>query len=217
VATYLRRHGFAVSEADGGEALSRLMAERGVDLVVLDINMPGEDGFSIARRLRAAGPVGIVMLTANSDLVDRVTGLEVGADDYLSKPFELRELLARIRALLRRLSAEAAPPATMGREVRFGRCVLNLDSRKLYDLGGNPVPLTAMEFDLLRTFAANPDRVLSRDRILDLAHSKDMEVFDRSVDLRIVRLRRKIEVDPAVPQVLKTVRGAGYMFSTRDR
>ena len=217
VATYLRRHGFAVSEADGGEALSQLMAERGVDLVVLDINMPGEDGFSIARRLRAAGPVGIVMLTANTDLVDRVTGLEVGADDYLSKPFELRELLARIRALLRRLSAGGAPPATMGREVRFGRCVLNLDSRKLYDLGGSPVPITPMEFDLLRTFAENPDRALSRDRILDLAHSKEMEVFDRSVDLRIVRLRRKIEVDPAVPQVLKTVRGAGYMFSTRDR
>jgi DNA-binding response OmpR family regulator len=217
VATYLRRHGFAVSEADGGEALTRLMAERGVDLVVLDINMPGEDGFSIARRLRAAGPVGIVMLTANADLVDRVTGLEVGADDYLSKPFELRELLARIRALLRRLSAQGAPPATMGREVRFGRCVLNLDSRKLYDLGGGPVPMTPMEFDLLRTFAENPDRVLSRDRILDLAHSRDMEVFDRSVDLRIVRLRRKIEVDPAVPQVLKTVRGAGYLFSTRDR
>ena len=217
VATYLRGHGFAVSEAEGGEALRALMAERAVDLVVLDVNMPGEDGLSIARHLRATGPVGILMLTANTDLVDRVTGLEVGADDYLGKPFELRELLARIRALLRRLAGAGAPPATMGREVRFGRCVLNLDSRKLYDLEGNPVPITAMEFDLLRTFAENPDRVLTRDRILDLAHNKEMEAFDRSVDLRIVRLRRKIEVDPAVPQVIKTVRGAGYVFATRDR
>jgi two-component system phosphate regulon response regulator OmpR len=180
--------------------------------------MPGEDGFSIARRLRAKSGIGILMLTANTDLVDRVTGLEVGADDYLGKPFELRELLARVRALVRRVSASGAEQSgTMGREVRFGRCMLNLDSRKLYDLDGNPVPITAMEFDLLRTFAENPDRVLSRDRILDLAHSKEMEAFDRSVDLRIVRLRRKIEVDPAHPQAIKTVRGAGYVFSTRDR
>ena len=217
VATYLRRHGFAVSEAESGEALRALMAERAVDLVILDINMPGEDGLSIARRLRAQGPIGIVMLTANTDIVDRVTGLEVGADDYIGKPFELRELLARIRALLRRLSTEGTSPATMGREVRFGKCVLNLDTHKLYDLEGNIVPITAMEFDLLRTFAENPDRVLTRDRILDLAHNKEMEAFDRSVDLRIVRLRRKIELDPATPQVIKTVRGAGYVFATRDR
>ncbi len=218
VAAYLRRNGFAVSEAESGAALDALMAERAVDAVVLDVNMPGEDGFSIARRLRAKSGIGILMLTANTDLVDRVTGLEVGADDYLGKPFELRELLARVRALVRRVSAPGAEPSgTMGREVRFGRCMLNLDSRKLYDLDGNPVPITAMEFDLLRTFAENPDRVLSRDRILDLAHSKEMEAFDRSVDLRIVRLRRKIEVDPAHPQAIKTVRGAGYVFSTRDR
>ncbi len=217
VATYLRRHGFAVSEAESGEALRALMAERAVDLVILDINMPGEDGLSIARRLRAQGPIGIVMLTANSDVIDRVTGLEVGADDYIGKPFELRELLARVRALLRRLATADTSPATMGREVRFGKCVLNLDTRKLYDLEGNSVPMTTMEFDLLRTFAENPDRVLTRDRILDLAHNKEMEAFDRSVDLRIVRLRRKIEQDPAVPQVIKTVRGAGYVFATRER
>ena len=217
IATYLRRQGFAVSEAENGEALSALMAERPVDVVILDISMPGEDGLSIARRLRSHGPVGIVMLTANTELVDRVTGLEVGADDYIGKPFELRELLARIRSLLRRLAATQVSPAMMGREVRFGRCLLNLDAHKLYDHEGKAVPITAMEFDLLRTFAENPDRVLSRDRILDLAHSKEMEAFDRSVDLRIVRLRKKIEVDPAVPQVIKTVRGAGYVFSTRER
>lgn len=217
VATYLRRHGFAVSEAESGEALGKLMAERAVDLVILDINMPGEDGLSIARRLRSHGPIGIVMLTANTDVIDRVTGLEVGADDYMGKPFELRELLARVRALLRRLSVADASPGTMGREVRFGRCVLNLDTRKLYDLEGNAVSMTTMEFDLLRTFAENPDRVLTRDRILDLAHNREMEAFDRSVDLRIVRLRRKIEQDPAVPQVIKTVRGAGYVYATRER
>jgi two-component system phosphate regulon response regulator OmpR len=217
VATYLRRQGFAVSEAANGEALWALMAERAVDVVVLDISMPGEDGLSIARKLRERGPVGIVMLTANTDLIDRVTGLEVGADDYIGKPFELRELLARIRSLLRRLAAAEVSPAMMGREVRFGRCLLNLDAHKLYDHEGKAVPITAMEFDLLRTFAENPDRVLSRDRILDLAHNKEMEAFDRSVDLRIVRLRKKIEPDPAVPQVIKTVRGAGYVFSTRER
>lgn len=215
VAVYLRNQGLAVSEAGNGAELTALMAERPVDLVILDINMPGEDGLSIARRLRAAGPIGIVMLTAQNDLIDRVAGLELGADDYLTKPFELRELLARVRAVLRRLSSNGdghPPPAAMGREVRFGRCVLNLDSRTLFSLAGEPLPLTAMEFDLLRLFAENPNRVLSRDRILDLAHNRDMEAFDRSVDLRVVRLRRKLEENPEAPQVIKTVRGAGYIF-----
>jgi DNA-binding response OmpR family regulator len=213
VATFLRRQGFAVSEADGGESLRELMRERPVDLVLLDINMPGEDGLTIARYLRQQGRVGIIMLTAANESFDRVIGLEVGADDYIGKPFELRELLARVRAVLRRVSTAEAPAATMGHEVRFGRCMLNLDTRKLFALDGTEVPITAMEFDLLRTFAENPNRVLSRERILDLAHSKSMEAFDRSVDLRIVRLRRKIEVDPSVPQVIKTVRGAGYIYA----
>jgi DNA-binding response OmpR family regulator len=189
------------------------MSERSVDLAILDVNMPGEDGVSIARRLRATGPIGIVMLTANADDVDKVIGLEVGADDYLTKPFNPRELLARVRAVLRRAGGSGAePPATVGRRVRFGRCVLDLDARKLFDGGGQEMPLTAMEFDLLRCFAEHPNKVLSRDRILDLAHNSQMEPFDRSVDSRIVRLRRKVEPDPAKPQVLKTVRAAGYIF-----
>jgi two-component system phosphate regulon response regulator OmpR len=217
VRVYFARHGFAVSEADGGPALDRLMAERAVDLAILDVNMPGEDGLSIARRLRSAGPIGIVMLTANVDTIDRVAGLEVGADDYVPKPFDLRELLARVRAVLRRASASGAPPATMGREVRFGRCMLDLEARRLHDASGAEVPITAMEFDLLRVFAENPGRTLSRDRIVDLAHNGEMEPFDRSVDSRIVRLRRKIEDDPTKPQVIKTVRGAGYVFVPTSR
>lgn len=213
VATYLRRQGYAVSEAENADALDRLMSERPVDLVVLDVSMPGENGLSVARRLRSAGPIGIIMLTANNDMIDRVAGLEVGADDYVGKPFELRELLARVRSVLRRVAQPGAEaPAMMGREVKVGRCRLNLDTHRMYDGEGHEVPLTPMEFDLLKLFATNPNKVLSRDRILDLAHDREMEPFDRSVDLRIVRLRRKVEVDPATPQAIKTVRGAGYIF-----
>lgn len=212
VSEYLLDHGYAVSTADGGAALRRLMAERPVDLVILDVNMPDEDGLSVARYLRGLGPVGIVMLTANSDTVDRVVGLEIGADDYVAKPFELRELLARVRSVLRRVARPQAPAATMGHEIRFGRCMLNVDARRLYDLAGSEVPITAMEFDLLKTFAEHPNRVLTRDQLLDLAHNMEMSPFDRSIDMRIGRLRRKIEDDPKIPEIIKTVRGAGYVF-----
>ena len=212
VQEYLIDHGFAVSQADGGEALRRLMSERPVDLVLLDINMPGEDGLSIARDLKRRGEIGIIMVTANNETVDRVVGLELGADDYIAKPFDLRELLARLRAVLRRISSAEQAPATMGVEVRFGDCLLNLESHRLYSSDGAEVPITTMEFDMLQVFAQNPGRVLSRDRIMELAHSKEMEAFDRSVDTRVVRLRQKIEKDPAFPRVIKTVRGAGYIF-----
>lgn len=213
VQEYLLQHGFAVSQADSGEALRCIMGERPVDLVVLDINMPGEDGISIARSLRQHGSIGIIMLTANSGAVDRVVGLEVGADDYVCKPFDLRELLARIRAVLRRAERLEQPVATLGREVRVGRCVLNLDARKLYDLNGGEVSMTTLEYELLRVFVGHPNRVLSREQILDLTRGSDMEPFDRSVDSRIARIRKKIETDPAFPQVIKTVRAAGYMFT----
>lgn len=209
---YLIDQGFLVSQVSGGEELALLMAERPVDLVLLDINMPGEDGLSIARRLKARGDIGIIMVTANGETVDRIVGLELGADDYIAKPFDLRELLARVRAVLRRVTAPGQQSATMGSEVRFGDHVLNLDTHRLFAADGSEVAITAMEFDMLRVFAQNPGKVLTRDRILDLAHNRDMEAFERTVDTRIVRLRHKIERDPAFPQIIKTVRGAGYIF-----
>ena len=212
VAEYLRRNGFSVSEADGAAALREIMASRPIDLALLDINMPGEDGLSLARELRSLGEAGIIMLTANSDDLDKIVGLEVGADDYVTKPWNSRELLARIRAVLRRASRGGGETATLGRDVQMGKCRLNLDSRKLYAADGSEVAITAMEFDLLRTFAEHPARVLSRDQLLDLAHSKDMEPFDRSIDTRIARIRRKVEVDPAKPDCIKTVRSAGYVY-----
>lgn len=213
VAEYLRRSGFSVSEADGGSALREIMASRPIDLAILDINMPGDDGLTLAREIRGAGQAGIIMLTARSEDVDRIVGLEIGADDYITKPFNPRELLARVKAVLRRASRGGEAPATLGREVQMGKCRLNLDSRKLYEADGSEVPITAMEFDLLQAFAEHPRRVLSRDRLLDLAHNKEMEAFDRSIDTRVTRIRRKIERDPAKPACIKTVRGAGYIYN----
>jgi two-component system phosphate regulon response regulator OmpR len=214
VAEYLRRNGFAVSEADGGSALREVMSSRPIDLALLDINMPGDDGLTLAREIRGSGAAGIIMLTANNEELDKVVGLEVGADDYVTKPFSPRELLARVKAVLRRArTGSGGDTATLGREVQMGKCRLNLDSRKLFEADGAEVPLTTMEFDLLRTFAENPRRVLSRDQLLDLAHSKEMEPFDRSIDTRITRIRRKIEPDPTKPDCLRTVRGAGYVYN----
>jgi two-component system phosphate regulon response regulator OmpR len=213
---YLGHVGFSVRAAEDGAALRRVLAEQPADLVLLDINMPGEDGLSLARFLRANTEVGIVMLTAAGEVVDRVVGLEIGADDYIAKPVDLRELLARIRAVLRRLRAAPAAPAVdetaAARTMPIGACKLDLEAHRLYDGDGQEVPITSMEFDLLKAFVEHPNRVLSRDQLLDLAHNKDWEPFDRSIDIRIARLRRKIETDPAKPQVVKTVRGAGYIF-----
>ena len=213
---YLELRGFRVTSADGGEALRRIVATEPVDLVLLDITMPGEDGLSLARFLRETTEIGVVMLTAAGDIVDRVAGLEVGADDYLAKPVDLRELLARIKAVLRRLpgtapTASKAADAETG-DLPFGQCRLNLASHQLFDASGNEVPLTSMEFDLLKAFAEHPNRVLSRDQLLDLAHNRGWEPFDRSIDIRIARIRRKIESNPSKPQVIKTVRGAGYVY-----
>jgi len=217
---YLTGHGYAVSTADGGVALRAILAERPAHLAILDLRMPGEDGLSIARYLRNQGPIGIIMVTASTEVIDRVVGLEMGADDYLAKPFDPRELLARVRSVLRRVQQPAQKEqsaATLGHEVRMGRCMLNIESGRLYSLTGEDIPLTAMEYDLLKAFADRPNRILTRDQLLDLAHNRDMEAFDRSIDIRIMRLRRKIEEEPDHPQVLKTIRGQGYMFVTADR
>jgi two-component system phosphate regulon response regulator OmpR len=215
---YLGLHGFVVSTADGGKRLREIVAERPVDLVLLDLRMPGEDGLSLARYLREHTEAGVIMVTAVGETVDRIVGLEMGADDYLAKPFDLRELLARIKSVLRRLRSEPAGPASRSEnEVPFGRLLLNLDSHKLYALDGSEIALTSMEFDLLQAFASHPNRVLNRDQLLDLAHHRGWEPFDRSIDIRIARIRRKIEEDPGKPQVIKTVRGAGYMFVTGSK
>lgn len=193
------------------------------DLAILDIAMPGEDGLSLARFLRERTDVGVIMVTASGEPVDIIVGLEMGADDYIAKPVNLRELLARIKSVLRRTGAgrEGAKPVDqpLQQEDRlpFGHCWLNLASRQLYDEDGQEIPTTAMEFDLLKAFVERPNRVLSRDFLLDIAHNREREAFDRSIDIRIARLRRKIERDPGKPQVIKTVRGAGYMFVTKDR
>jgi two-component system phosphate regulon response regulator OmpR len=220
VRDYLSRHEFVVSAASGGTELRAIMAERPVHVAILDLAMPGEDGLSLARDLRQAGDLGIVMLTASTDRIDRIVGLELGADDFVQKPFDPRELLARLRALVRRMAVAAKGgdlAGTVGREVRFGRCVLNLDARRLYDITGAEVAITAMEFDLLSAFAERPNRVLSRDQLLSLAHNRDSEAFDRSIDIRIMRLRKKIEDHPDKPAVLKTVRGSGYLFDPTGR
>lgn len=221
VVAYLTRQGFSVRGAANGPELRAHLAAAPADLVVLDIAMPGEDGLSVARWLRGRGDdVGIVMLTAAAEVVDRVVGLEVGADDYVAKPFDLRELLARLRAVLRRrASANAAPaepapaePPPPGRRVRMGRNRLDLDMRRLFGPDGREVPLVASEFELLRAFAERPGRTLSRETLLDLAHPHGEEHFDRSIDVRITRIRRKIETEPSHPSVIRTVRGLGYVF-----
>lgn len=216
IAEYLTRYGFAVTAAGGGAELDAIIAQGMPDLVILDISLPGENGFAIARRLRATSDVPFLMLTAADDVVDRVVGLELGADDYVSKPFNLRELLARVESILRRAGrARAAPAAAAARSpalVRVGDFSLDIEARRLSRANGEEVELTAAEFDLLTVFARNPNRVLSRERLLDLTHSHDTEPFDRSIDVRITRLRHKIERDPSKPLLIKTMRGAGYMF-----
>jgi two-component system phosphate regulon response regulator OmpR len=223
---YLGGQGYEVATAENGAEMRHILERQTFDLVLLDINMPGEDGLSLARFLREHHRVCIIMLTAASDVVDRIIGLEMGADDYVTKPFDPRELLARIKSVLRRgvapvadtatdepLPAGETPAAPTDNRVRFGRCVLDLEAHKLrVHENDEEIPITSMEFDLLKAFATRPNRVLSRDQLLDLAHNRDWEPFDRSIDIRIARLRRKIEFDPAKPQTIKTVRGAGYIF-----
>ena len=215
---YFSRNSCTVRPAADAAEARALVAAAKPDIAILDVNMPGENGLSLARWLREAHPdVGLIMLTTASDTVDRVVGLELGADDYVPKPFELRELLARVRAVLRRRATPAAPAAggasaSSTQRVRFGACELDLDERKLRGESGAEIDITAAEFDLLALFARHPNRPLNRDQIMEQAHNRGWDVFDRSIDLRIMRLRRKIERNPDKPEVIKTVRNVGYVF-----
>jgi len=209
---YLGRHDLRVTVAPDGQVMQKLLTESVVDLIVLDLKLPSEDGMTIARRLRAESSIPIIILTGNQDDVDRIVGLEVGADDYLTKPFNPRELLARIRTILRRARANLPGPAATNtpRAYRFSGWELDLRTRRLTSPAGERVPLTQGEFGLLRALLGSPKHVMSRDRLLEIGHGLDDEVFDRSVDVLILRLRRKIESDPRRPQFIKTQRGAGY-------
>ncbi|MEX1034733.1 MAG: response regulator [Sneathiella sp.] len=216
VQEYLELKGFRVTPATDGAALKEILQGDGnVSLVILDINIPGDDGLTLARYLRETSDIAIIMLTAAGEVVDRIIGLEVGADDYLTKPVDLRELFARIKSVLRRLKLAASPEqaASAGKRVRFGTCHLDFEARSLFDSSGNEIPITAMEFDLLLAFAERPNRILSRDQLMELAHHRNWEPFDRSIDIRIARMRRKIEQDPSKPRIIKTVRGIGYTYS----
>ena len=215
IADYLARNDLRVTTVASGKELTAVMARETIDLVILDLRLQGEDGMQIARKLREESSIPILMLTGVSEEADRVMGLELGADDYLTKPFSPRELLARIRALIRRARAQAtvADAISQIRAYRFGGWELNVRLRKLRNPAGQPVELTNGEFNLLAAFLSAPRCVLTRDQLLDMSRLHDAEVYGRAVDLQILRLRRKIETDPAHPQYITTERGTGYVFA----
>jgi two-component system, OmpR family, response regulator len=211
---YLTENGLRVSVAETGAAMSATLAESAIDLIVLDLRLGGEDGMAIARRLRDESAIPIIMLTGVRDEADRVMGLELGADDYLTKPFSPRELLARIRTVLRRAKAATPTQAREGevRAFRFGEFELNLRTRRLNGKGGERIDLTNGEFNLLAALLASAQRVMTRDQLIEASRVYDNEVYDRAIDVQILRLRRKIEADPSQPTHIVTERGVGYSF-----
>ncbi|MEM6708392.1 MAG: response regulator [Pseudomonadota bacterium] len=206
---YLEKQGFDVAAVESGEAMDAHLADHEADLIVLDLMLPGEHGLSIARRIKGALNLPVIIVSAQGEDVDRIVGLEIGADDYLGKPFNPRELLARIRAVLRR--ARAVTPERADRPIRFGAFELDRSAHRL-SRGGETVSLTTGEFDLLAILVSEPNKVLDRDRILDRLTGAERSPFDRSIDVRITRLRGKIEDDPSAPRFIRTVWGKGYMF-----
>lgn len=208
----LNREGFAAELARSGAEMDRALATRAADLIVLDLMLPGEDGLSICRRLRARGNLPILMLTAKKDDIDRIIGLELGADDYLGKPFNPRELVARIRAVLRRTAPIPASQSGTGEKWRFAAFVFDIDSHRLFK-DGTEIELSTGDYDILSALVRHPQRVLSRDQLMDFIKGRSWEAFDRSIDVALSRLRRKIENDPAQPVFIKTIRNAGYMLA----
>jgi two-component system, OmpR family, response regulator len=218
VADFLGQSGFKVTVAQDGDEMNRVMASEAVDLLILDIMLPKEDGLSLCRRVRAAGNLPVIMLTARGGEIDRVVGLEMGADDYLTKPFSSHELVARIRALLRR--AQYVPPEAPDRRrsvLTFSDWRLDLVARRLYSHDGTRVPLTGGEFELLVAFCEHANKILTREQLLDFTRGRAPAGIDRSVDIQVSRLRRKIEKDPKDPVLIQTVRSGGYLFTADVR
>ena len=211
LAAYFRRHGFEMQHATRPSVGLALLQAGGIDAVILDVMLPEMDGFEVCRRIRKAGNLPVLMLTARGEVMDRVVGLELGADDYLPKPFEPRELLARVKALLRR----AAPDAAQDEVLRFGRLEVDLGARQAR-LAGQVCDLTSHQFELLTVLARSPGRVLTRDQIMDALKGHPLEAFDRSIDVHISRIRALIEDDPKAPKRVLTVRGAGYVFAKKQ-
>ncbi len=211
---FLTKHGYRATTARDGQEMRKALADWRIDLIVLDLMLPGEDGLMLCRQLRAESNMPIIMLTAMGEEIDRIVGLEMGADDYLPKPFNPRELLARIRSVLRRADATPAAVSAPGRAIlSFAGWKLDLGRRRLESVEGFAVDLSAGEFGLLVAFVEHPQRVLSRDQLLDLTRGRAANPFDRSIDIQVSRLRRKIEPDPKKPELIKTVRSGGYMFT----
>jgi two-component system OmpR family response regulator len=214
LSTLLSSRGYKVRTARDEREMRHILSSSRIDLLILDIMLPGKDGLTICRELRASQSIPIIMLTARGDPTDRVVGLEIGADDYLPKPFDVRELEARIRAVLRRSPAQiGSGDSDTASTLVFAGWRLDVRQRQLHSPEGAEVDLTTGEFDLLQVFAERPQRVLSRDQLLDLARGRDATPFDRSIDIQVSRLRRKIESDPQAPELIKTVRGGGYLFT----
>ena len=213
---YLGDNGYRVLSAAGGQGMRALLDKHTPAVVLLDIGLPGEDGLSLARYVREQLDIGIIIVSGAGDTVDRIVGLEIGADDYLTKPFDLRELRARLKSVLRRYQREPEPAPAIdvanAARVRFGVASLDLESCQLFDTQGNEIPLSAAEFELLKVFAERPNRPLSRDQLMSLTQNRDWDPYDRSIDIRIARLRKKVELDPDKPQAIRTKRGMGYMF-----
>jgi two-component system, OmpR family, phosphate regulon response regulator OmpR len=211
IARYLQANACNVSVAADGREMDRHLADNRIDLVVLDVMLPGEDGLSLCRRLRAASQLPIIMVTARGDDVDRILGLEMGADDYLPKPFNPRELLARVQAVLRRRRTVPSAAPEQREPLAFGRFVLDFETRTL-QMDGRPVTLSGSEFALLKIFVNHPMRTLTRERLLELLHGPEYDGTDRGIDVQVWRLRRILESDPSMPRFVQTVRGRGYVF-----
>ena len=211
---FLEQHGYRVSCARDGREMKKLLEHSTIQLIVLDLMLPGEDGLTLYRELRVHSAIPIVMLTAMGEDMDRIVGLEMGADDYLAKPFNPRELLARIKAVLRRSQPQDEPPAEIGvAHYYFAQWQLDMLRRELVDSSGIGISLSTAEFDLLKVFLERPQRVLSRDQLLDLARGREAQAFDRAIDTQVSRLRRKLEQDARNPELIKTVWGGGYLFA----